>query len=231
MPRRDEDEKWTTSAGRMMTDGHGVKSRSILCDISHKWVKSFDRKTFSTNLFHSCGRSVGRRYLRGLGVDRYLRGLRGLLTTTSPPLLLRPRLHAATPSRERHRVASRTSCIGRRSHRIRVRAKQHHLWSSPPHRVRLPNEKTLSRHFFPSDFRSSDVQSARRLTANSLLSPHHQATNVGETRQAGRLIARDSGDENARGALPSSDPFSTLRLPSGSTPPRSGRVRDAHPSI
>ena len=77
---------------------------------------------------------------------------------------------------------------------------QHHLWSSPPHRVRLPNEKTLSRHFFPSDFRSSDVQSARRLTANSLLSPLHQATDVGETRQAGRLIARDSGDENARGA-------------------------------
>lgn len=49
MHRRDEDEKWTTSAGRMMTDGHGVKSRSILCDISHKWVKSLDRKTFSTN--------------------------------------------------------------------------------------------------------------------------------------------------------------------------------------
>ena len=109
MPRRDEDEKWTTSAGRMMTDGHGVKSRSILCDISHKWVKSFDRKTFSTNLFHSCGRSVGRRYLRGLGVDRYLRGLRGLLTTTSPPLLLRPRLHAATPSRERHATTRRVA--------------------------------------------------------------------------------------------------------------------------
>ena len=176
----------------------------------------------STNLFHSVGRSVGRSVSSRP---------RSFVVTTAPPLLLRPRLHAATPSRERHRVASRTSCIGRRSHRIRVRAKQHHLWSSPPHRVRLPNEKTLSRHFFPSDFRSSDVQSARRLTANSLLSPHHQATDVGETRQAGRLIARDSGDENARGALPSSDPFSTLRLPSGSTPLRSGRVRDAHPSI
>ena len=88
MPRRDEDEKWTTSAGRMMTDGHRVKSRSILCDISHKWVKSLDRKTFSTNLFHSCGRSVGRRYLRGLGVDRYLKKIH---QQKMPPLGIEPK--------------------------------------------------------------------------------------------------------------------------------------------
>ena len=47
----------TTSAGRMMTDGHRVKSRSILCDISHKWVKSLDRKLSQQT---SSTRAVGR---------------------------------------------------------------------------------------------------------------------------------------------------------------------------